>query len=132
MLELLGWRGDGAAKVERRGDDAAGIRERMKMAIAAKAPEDQGRGQRIHDDLPREPPRPLTARNSSAWPRPGEMADWEILATLNVEGERQGHGRRREVRTTASAVPCRGRPQRVAPPWPPRSFPEKLLSLREP
>ena len=53
LLELLERIGDEAAKVERRCDDAAGTREDMNTAIADEGPGDQGRGQRIHEDLPR-------------------------------------------------------------------------------
>ena len=69
--------------MEQRCDDAAGTREGMKTAIATEGPGDQGRGHRVHEDLPRRRRGPRRPGVPQHGPRPAGWAHWEILAKLN-------------------------------------------------
>jgi len=82
LLELLERMGEDAAKVEQRCDDAAGTRNGMKTAIAAKAQETKvevnGFMKTYLEDA-----EALDGLEFLSMAEAGELAHWEILAKLN-------------------------------------------------
>jgi hypothetical protein len=82
LLELLQRMGDDAAKVEQRCDDAAGTREGMKTAIAAKAGETKAEVNGFMKTY-LEDAEALDGLEFLSMAEAGELAHWEILATLN-------------------------------------------------
>ena len=82
LLELLERMGDEAAKVEERCDDAAGTREGMKTAITQKARETKAE---VSDFMKTylEDAEALDGLEFLSMAEAGELAHWEILATLN-------------------------------------------------
>jgi hypothetical protein len=82
LLELLGRMGDDAAQVEQRCDDAAGTREGMKTAIATKARETKAELTEFMKTY-LEDAETLDGLEFLSMTEAGEMAHWEILATLN-------------------------------------------------
>jgi predicted transcriptional regulator len=82
LLELLSRMGDDAAQVEQRCDDAAGTREGMKTAIATKARETKAELTEFMKTY-LEDAETLDGLEFLSMTEAGEMAHWEILATLN-------------------------------------------------
>jgi hypothetical protein len=82
LQELLQQMGDEAAKVEQRCDDAAGAREGMKTAIAAKAREAKAEVNGFMKTY-LEDAEALDGLEFLSMAEAGEMAHWEILAKLN-------------------------------------------------
>ena len=82
MLELLERMGDEAAKVEQRCDDAAGTREGMKTAIPKKARETKAEVNGFMKTY-LEDAEALDGLEFLSMAEAGELAHWEILATLN-------------------------------------------------
>ncbi len=82
LLELLERMGDEAAKVEQRCDAAAGTREGMKTAIAAKAGETKAEVNGFMKTY-LEGAEALDGLEFLSMAEAGELAHWEILATLN-------------------------------------------------
>jgi hypothetical protein len=82
LLELLQRMGDEAAKVEQRCDAAAGTREGMKTAIAAKAGETKAEVNGFMKTY-LEDAEALDGLEFLSMAEAGELAHWEILATLN-------------------------------------------------
>ena len=74
--------GDEAAKVEQRCDDAAGTREGMKTAIAEKARETKAEVNGFMKTY-LEDAEALDGLEFLSMAEAGELAHWEILATLN-------------------------------------------------
>jgi hypothetical protein len=82
LLELLERMGDEAAKVEQRCDAAAGTREGVKTAIAAKAGETKAEVNGFMKTY-LEDAEALDGLEFLSMAEAGELAHWEILATLN-------------------------------------------------
>jgi hypothetical protein len=82
LVELLRRMGEEAAKVEQRCDDAAGTREGMKTAIAAKAGETKAEVNGFMKTY-LEDAEALDGLEFLSMAEAGELAHWEILATLN-------------------------------------------------
>jgi hypothetical protein len=82
LLELLQRMGDEAAKVEQRCDDAAGTREGMKTAIAAKAGETKAEVSGFMKTY-LEDAEALDGLEFLSMAEAGELAHWEILAKFN-------------------------------------------------
>ena len=82
LLELLERMGDEAAKVERRCDDAASTREGMKTAITEKARETKAEVNGFMKTY-LEDAEALDGLEFLSMAEAGELAHWEILATLN-------------------------------------------------
>jgi hypothetical protein len=82
LLELLERMGDEAAKVEQRCDAAAGTREGMKTAITAKAGETKAEVNGFMKTY-LEDAEALDGLEFLSMAEAGELAHWEILATLN-------------------------------------------------
>jgi hypothetical protein len=82
LLELLERMGDEAAKVEQSCDAAAGTREGMKTAIAAKAGETKAEVNGFMKTY-LEDAEALDGLEFLSMAEAGELAHWEILATLN-------------------------------------------------
>ena len=82
LLELLERIGDEAAKVEQRCDDAAGTREDMNTAIAAKARETKAEVNGFMKTY-LEDAEALDGLEFLSMAEAGELAHWEILAKLN-------------------------------------------------
>ena len=115
LLELLERMGDEAAKVEQRCDDAAGTREGMKTAIAAKARETKAEVNGFMKTY-LEDAEALDGLEFLSMAEAGELAHWEILATLNETANDKDIADAVEVRAAATAVPCRRHPQAVTAP----------------
>jgi predicted Rossmann-fold nucleotide-binding protein len=82
LLELLSRMGDEAARVEQRCDVAAGTREGLKTAIAKKARETKAEVTGFMKTY-LEDAEALDGLEFLSMAEAGEMAHWEILATLN-------------------------------------------------
>jgi hypothetical protein len=82
LLELLERMGDEAANVEQRCDDAAGAREGMKTAIADKARETKAEVSGFMKTYLQDA-EALDGLEFLSMTEAGELAHWEILATLN-------------------------------------------------
>ena len=76
LLELLRRMGDEAAKVEQRCDATASSRDCVKTAIVQKARETKAEVSGFMKTY-LDTPRPSTAWNSSAWPRPASWPTWK-------------------------------------------------------
>jgi hypothetical protein len=82
LVDLLTRMGDEAANVEQRCDAAAGTREGMKTAIAAKAGETKAEVNGFMKTY-LEDAEALDGLEFLSMAEAGELAHWEILATLN-------------------------------------------------
>ena len=82
LAELMTRMGDEAAQVEQRCDDAAGTREGMKTAIATKARETKAEVNEFMKTY-LEDAEALDGLEFLSMAEAGELAHWEILATLN-------------------------------------------------
>jgi predicted Rossmann-fold nucleotide-binding protein len=89
LLELMRRMGDEAAKLEQRCDAVAGSREGMKSAIAKKARETKGEVVGFMRTY-LEDAEALDGLEFLSMAEAGEMAHWEILATLNETAKDKG------------------------------------------
>jgi predicted transcriptional regulator len=82
LVELMSRMGEEAARVEQRCDDAAGTRDGMKTAIAKKARETKAEVTGFMKTYLKDA-EALDGLEFLSMAEAGEMAHWEILATLN-------------------------------------------------